>query len=323
MLELLHGLPGLIVGRQNARHLHAIPGVARFLSAFHTNHAGTRNYKLYIPSAYYGQPLPLVVMLHGCKQDPDDFAAGTRMNALAEEYHCLVAYPAQGRSANGFKCWNWFNSLNQQRDHGEPSIIAGITCDIIDNWNVDTQRIYVAGLSAGGAMAVIMGTTYPELYAAVGVHSGLAYAGAHDARSAFAAMKHGAQPVSGAEAVAEDAEPMPIIVFHGDQDAVVHPDNGAHVIAQNAPATAQHVVAEGSSASVEQGAVADGHTYTRTIHTDLDGQVAAEHWVVHGAGHAWSGGSPAGSFTDPKGPDASQEMLRFFLKKKNATAAAE
>lgn len=170
-------------------------GSARFLDGTYTNHAGTRNFKLYVPSGYHGQALPLVVMLHGCKQDPDDFADGARMNALAEEQQCLVVYPEQTWFANGYKCWNWFKAVDQQRDQGEPSLIAGITRQIIDTYHVDTQRVYIAGLSSGGSMAVIMGTTYPDLYVAIGVHSGLAYAGAHDLYSAIIAMRIGARVV--------------------------------------------------------------------------------------------------------------------------------
>ncbi len=271
----------------------------KFLAGAFTNHAGTRAYKLYVPSAYHGQALPLVVMLHGCTQNPDDFAAGTRLNAIAEEKPCLVLYPAQAQSANGSKCWNWFNAVDQQRGQGEPSIIAGMTQDIIDSYHVDPAQVYIAGLSAGGAMAVIMGTAYPELYAAVGIHSGLPYAAATDLPSALAAMKG-----SGAPAAAARLQAMPIIVFHGDRDQTVHPRNGDHIIAQTVPRQA--------AAEVEQGQARGGHAYTRTVHEDVDGKVVGEQWLVHGAGHAWSGGSSRGSYTDGKGPDASQEMMRFF-----------
>lgn len=298
----------------------AEPAVARkssaqFLDRTYSNAAGSLAYKLFIPSGYHGQPLPLVVMLHGCKQDPDDFANGTRMNVPAEELQCLVAYPAQSQCANGFRCWNWFNAVDQQRDQGEPSMIAGITRDVIDTFNADRRRVYIAGLSAGGAMAVIMGTTYPELYAAVGVHSGLAYAGASDLFSAIVAMCSGARIVlphkdRDAQTIAS-ARGMSTIVFHGDMDTTVHPDNGNLVLEQSAsnPIDGSWL----SDISVEQGQVPDGHAYTRTIHKDAAGRPVAEQWLVHGAGHAWSGGNASGSFTDSKGPDATREMLRFFL----------
>jgi poly(hydroxyalkanoate) depolymerase family esterase len=164
-----------------------LPG--HFVDGSYTNDAGTRNYKLYVPSTYSGQPAPLLVMLHGCSQHPDDFALGTGMNVVAEEYGCLVVYPAQSGQANASRCWNWYNAVEQQRGQGEPAIIAGLTQDIMARHVIDPSQVYVAGLSAGGAMAAILGTLYPELYAAVGVHSGLPFAAAHDLGSAIAAMQ--------------------------------------------------------------------------------------------------------------------------------------
>jgi poly(hydroxyalkanoate) depolymerase family esterase len=221
------------------------------------------------------------------------------MNALAEEMQCLVLYPAQSQQANSSRCWNWFNAVDQQRDQGEPSIIAGMTEAVMHNHAVDRAQVYVAGLSAGGAMATIMGTLYPELYAAVGVHSGLPFASAHDLPSALAAMKgkFGPQKAGG--------RAIPIIVFHGDKDTTVHPVNGDELIKRGAHNTARDV-------KVEPGRVPDGHAYTRTVHQSEDGTAHAEQWLIHGAGHAWSGGSARGSYTDGKGPDASREMMRFF-----------
>jgi poly(hydroxyalkanoate) depolymerase family esterase len=274
----------------------ALPGT--FTDHSFTNPAGTRAYKLYVPGSYGGQAAPLVVMLHGCTQDPDDFALGTQMNVLAEEFGCLVVYPAQSMQANASRCWNWFNAIDQTRDQGEPSIIAGITREVMAFHGADPAQVYVAGLSAGGAMATIMGTLYPELYAAVGVHSGLPFASAQDLPSALAAMKGDFKPRR------EPGKAIPIIVFHGDRDTTVHPAAGEELIA--------HVRHVSKDVSVEPGSVPDGHNYTRTLHQREDGRVHAEHWVIHGAGHAWSGGSERGSYTDRKGPDASREMLRFF-----------
>jgi poly(hydroxyalkanoate) depolymerase family esterase len=258
--------------------------------ASYTNGSGTRAYKTYIPARGEGQARPLVVMLHGCKQNPDDFAAGTRMNELADEIGFIVVYPEQGTAANASQCWNWCQPDNQQRDDGEPSLIAGITRAVIANYGVDPRRVYVAGLSAGGAMAAIMGHTYPDLYAAVGIHSGLPYAAARDLPSALIAMRGWSRRSIAREAV-------PTIVFHGDGDTTVHPRNGEQVF---------------TSETVENGEES-GRKYTRTIQADASGKPALEHWLVHGAGHAWSGGSVNGSYTDPRGPDATRAMLRFFL----------
>jgi poly(hydroxyalkanoate) depolymerase family esterase len=297
-----------------------VPDGARFIDRSYSDQAGTRAYKLYVPSGYHGQALPLIVMLHGCTQSPDDFAAGTRMNELAQERTCFVVYPAQSTSANFSKCWNWFSPRDQQRDHGEPALIAGITRQVMRDYSVDPGRVYVAGLSAGAAAAAIMGTAYPDLYAAVGVHSGLACGAASDLPSAFAAMRHGKAEAGRRHGRGEDAEPfarvVPTIVFHGDHDTTVNPCNGDQVIAQSRVA-----VPAGLRTTVENGQVPGGHAYSRTLHADANGRAILEQWVVRGAGHAWSGGSAAGSYTDPRGPDASREMLRFFLEHLHPSAA--
>ena len=300
--------------RRSPPHADVVPDGGRFLAASYSNQAGSRAYKLYVPSGYRGQAVPLVVMLHGCTQSPDDFAAGTRMNVLAEEHTCLVAYPAQAASANASKCWNWFSPRDQQRGQGEPSLIAGITRQVMRDYAVDPERVYVAGLSAGAAAAAIMGTAYPDLYAAIGVHSGLACGAASDLPSAFAAMSQGDARVreSGGGGY---RQMVPTIVFHGDQDGTVHPRNGDQVVAQSASAVAS------LQTTVQHGRVPGGHAYSRTLHADARGQTILEQWVIHGAGHAWSGGSPAGSYTDPRGPDAAREMLRFFLEHPAQAAA--
>ena len=287
----------------------SLPEGAQFLSASYTNAAGSRQYKLYVPAAYHGQSLPLVVMLHGCTQDPDDFAAGTQMNAAAELQKCLVLYPQQSKSANNAKCWNWFSSSDQKRDAGEPSIIAGMTREVAASYQVDQRQIYIAGLSAGGAMAAIMGTTYPDLYAGVAVHSGLPYGAATDLPSAMAAMKSGmtrdpAQAQQGPGT--RGFKGIPIIVFHGDADHTVNMKNGQQVMASAPPTSGT------TSRSREEGQVANGHAYTRTVHKDASGKPVAEHWLIHGFGHAWAGGSALGSYTDARGPDATGEMMRFF-----------
>ena len=277
-----------------------LPQTGSFEERSHANAAGRRSYRLYIPSSHRGQALPLVVMLHGCTQSPEDFAAGTRMNDLAEEQGFFVAYPTQTRAANAQKCWNWFSAADQQRDRGEPSLIAGITRQIMADLAVDRARVFIAGLSAGGAAAAIMGAAYPDLYAAVGVHSGLACGAASDVASAFAAMKRGGRPI-----VTTSRPLMPTIVFHGDGDTTVNPINGDQVIAQAKAAANLRL-------TVSRGEAPGGIGYVRSIQSDESGRPVLEQWVLHGAGHAWSGGSPAGSYTEPRGPDASREMLRFF-----------
>lgn len=285
----------------------------KFLAGSCSNSAGTRSYKLYVPSSYTGQEeLPLIVMLHGCKQNPDDFAAGTRMNQVAEENHCLVVYPGQAQGANMSNCWNWFKEGEQQRDRGEPSIIADITRKILADYKVDRRRVYIAGLSAGGAMAAIMADSYPDLYAAVGIHSGLPAGAAHDLPSAFAAMR-GAAP-GRRKAATDPGKSMPVIVFHGDRDHTVNPANGKQALAQCAADNTTAPAGEaGSGIRVEKGQVPNGRRYTRSIQMDERGHPVAEHWVIHGAGHAWSGGSRQGSYTDPQGPNAAKEMVRFFI----------
>ena len=282
-----------------------VPDGTRFIEGTYSNPAGSRAYKLFIPSRYQERPLPLVVMLHGCTQSPDDFAAGTRMNFIAEEQNCFVVYPAQPSRANPAKCWNWFRTADQQRGRGEPSLIAGITRQIMESYLVDRKRVYVGGLSAGAAAAAIMGTTYSDLYAAIGIHSGLACGVATDLPSALTAMKQGDPPDR--KINLGDRQPVPTIVFHGDRDTTVHPNNGGQILEQSVRTMA-------TQKKVHRGQVPGGHTYTRTVLSDASGRKMLEHWNIHGAGHAWSGGSPAGSYTDPGGPDATREMLRFFLE---------
>jgi poly(hydroxyalkanoate) depolymerase family esterase len=284
----------------------------QFLTKSFSNQVGSRAYKLYVPSQYRGQPLPLIVMLHGCTQSPDDFAAGTRMNLRAEEDHCFVAYPEQAASANISKCWNWFRSGDQIRGQGEPALIAGLTRQVMTDYSVDEERVYAAGLSAGAAAAAVLAAAYPDLYAAIGVHSGLACGTASDVPSAFAAMRRSvpvARRRSGnLSGRGGYSRIVPAIVFHGDQDTTVHPSNGDQVIAQ-----LKEALATDARVTVEHGRVRGGRAYTRTIHRDAADHSIFEQWVIHGAGHAWSGGSPTGSYTDPQGPDATREMLRFFL----------
>jgi poly(hydroxyalkanoate) depolymerase family esterase len=297
-------------------HRPASPAVKRTAGQFsafsYSNAAGSRTYRLYVPSGDPasggpGGPLPLVVMLHGGTQDAATFAAATGMNDLAEREKFLVAYPEQARSANAGRYWNWFVPGHQRRDAGEPSLIAGITGQVTDHYGIDAARVYVAGFSAGGAMAAVMAAAYPDLYAAVGVHSGLAYAAANDVASAFAAMRHGPSHLA-----RSPARPLPLIVFHGDRDATVAPANAASLIHHALMAASPDRRPETLPTAVTGGQVPGGHAYSRTRYQDPARATLAELWTIHESGHAWSGGIPHGSYTDPDGPDASAEFIRFF-----------
>ncbi len=284
----------------------------RFVEGSHTTPQGRRDYKLYIPpqAAWAKHPLPLVVMLHGCTQDADDFAAGTAMNAAARERGLFVLYPQQSAQANPQRCWNWFKHSHQARERGEPALLASMVRTVMASQPIDPDRVWVAGLSAGGAMAAILAQTHPDLFAAAGVHSGLAAGSARDLPSAMAAMRQGASTASDAAAIK-----VPTIVFHGDADTTVHPANGTQAFSAALTAGSK----PGSGVAVEQ---PGRRSATRRIARAADGSVQAEHWLVQGAPHAWSGGSSRGSYTDPTGPDATVEMLRFFSQHPRIPSAA-
>ena len=287
-----------------------------------SNAAGSRAYKLYVPAGKPVAPRPLVVMLHGCTQSADDFAAGTQMNKLADEQGCLVLYPEQSAQANTSKCWNWFKPQDQERGAGEPALLAGIVGEVARRHGVDPRRIFVAGLSAGAAMAVVLGETYPELFAGVGAHSGLPYGSAHDIPSALSAMKGGRGAMSGMAGMTKvrpakkAQQAVPIIVFHGDRDHTVQQSNGAQIVRQASEAHGALAVI-----STQTGKSSGGRQYSRSVHADASGQPLIESWTLHGAGHAWSGGHASGSYTDGHGPDASAEMLRFFMALPRASSA--
>jgi poly(hydroxyalkanoate) depolymerase family esterase len=293
------------------------PGGGAFLALSHSGPTGGRDYKLFVPS----QPeaaASLVVMLHGCTQNPDDFAAGTGMNALAERGGFYVAYPAQNRSAHPQKCWKWYDPADQGRASGEAAIVAGITQEVLGAYGIDPARVYIAGMSAGGAAAMNIAHAYSDLYAAVGVHSGLAAGCARDLGSALRAMQGGAPGFGAGPSFGATVAPkrIPTIIFHGMEDNTVSVRNADQILAQ-AEASGLTAIAENVEAT---DARLRGHPYVRTRYADRTGRVVVEDWRIRGAGHAWSGGRPEGSYTDPEGPDASRAMLDFFGEHRLAKA---
>jgi poly(hydroxyalkanoate) depolymerase family esterase len=282
-------------------------GEGVLLDRMYQNDAGARRYKIYVPPDS-NQRAPVIVMLHGGTQPVLDYAAGTGMNQLADLHHFLVVYPEQDARANPMRYWNWFRPQDQQPRGGEPSLIAGITHEVIGDENADPDRVFIAGFSAGAAMATVMAATHPQLYAAAGVHSGLPYGAAHDVPSAFALMR-GGSPTSHREPPLR----IPLIVFHGDHDEIVNVVNASNIRQQRLGIDGVVTAADG--VRVTHGQVPGGHPYTKTIYSD-DADVLLEQWIVHGAGHAWFGGTAGCSYTDPRGPAASAEMVRFFAERR-------
>lgn len=305
---------------------HTDTGTDTFGTGTHTHAGITRRYKLYTPPHATDPVTALVVMLHGCTQNPDDFAAGTDMNTLAREQGFMVVYPEQAQDANPQRCWNWFKHNHQKRGSGEPALIANLAQTLAQKHGINPRRVFVAGLSAGGAMAAIVGVAYPDVFAAVGVHSGLASGAAGNVAEALIAMKSGSakgvmsRGASADKTVAHKA--LPTIVFHGDQDQTVHMRNGEEVLAAVLGGQTDRTATAGTHAAkvVDQGVSLRGRRFTRTSYSDAAGTPVAEYWVLHGGGHAWSGGSPSGSYTDSTGPDASREMLRFFFSQPEGQA---
>jgi poly(hydroxyalkanoate) depolymerase family esterase len=299
----------------------ARPRPGSFEAHVFSNGAGRRRYKVYVPAGAFDAPPAVIVMLHGCTQSADDFAAGTQMNRHADAHGFLVVYPEQAADANASKCWNWFQPKDQLRGTGEASLIAGIASAVADRQGADPRRVFVAGLSAGAAMAVVMGETYPDVFTGVGVHSGLPYGSAHDIPSALAAMKGGRSGLPGLKQAGLAAgarraksvhatQAVPLIVFHGDRDHTVQQANAAQIVQQARDAHAGDATLKVTTSS---GVAPGGRRFSRSVDTDSHGQTRIESWTVHGAGHAWSGGHASGSYTDSAGPDASAEMVRFFL----------
>lgn len=275
----------------------------QFVSGTFTRDGVSLNYKLYLPPGESIAPRPLILMLHGCSQDPDDFAAGTRMNELALRHGWLVLYPEQATGVHPQGCWHWFNGNHQQRGRGEPALLAALTRHVVHTHRANIHHVHVAGLSAGGAMAAVLGRTYPDIFASVGVHSGLPFGVAHQAGEALEVMRNG-PATHRVEAGATPPRSVPTIVFHGTRDMTVHPLNGEQLYAD--------AIGDVSSAERVEHGREGGRAYTRKTCTDVDGCSIAELWLIEGAGHAWSGGDQRGSYADWQGPDAASQMICFF-----------
>jgi len=289
--------------------------------------ADNRPYMVYTPAHYQvGTVVPLVVMLHGCTQTAEDFAAGTQMNQLAEQYGFIVVYPQQTAKENQNRCWNWFTSSNQTRGRGEPASIAGVVHALVEqtsHWTIDTNRIYVAGISAGASMAVVLGATYPDIFAAIGVHSGIEYQAATNLPQSLKVMRRGGpdpvlQGQRAHEAMGNFARRVPTIVFHGTQDPIVSPINGEQIVQQwiqtnQLTLNGTYQADFHRPSRTTAGQVPGGRAYTVSSWTDTNGEEVQVYWKVQGLGHAWSGGSPNGSYTDPLGPKASLAMHQFFM----------
>jgi len=270
-------------------------------------------------------PVPLVVVLHGCTQDAASIAAGTRMDEVADRAGFVVAYPEQTRSANAQGCWNWFASEHQARAGGEPAqlaqVLRAITADTA-RWTIDPRRVFVAGMSAGGAMAAVLAATHPDLVAGLAVHSGLAFGAASSPARAFSAMAGGAgDPARLGERVVQamgrHARPVPTLVIHGSADRLVSPVNGDQVSAQWLAANG---LLSGGGHDPERptarvtGRVRNGHAYERSRWHDGEGLLVGESLRVEGLGHAWSGGRAGQSHSDPRGPSASETIWAFFAQ---------
>ncbi len=300
-----------------------------WISGRASNAAGARNYALWVPSGYdKRRPTPLVMMLHGCLQSPQDLAAISGMNAVADKNSFLVVYPEQIKEANPLRCWNWFDEKHQTRDSGEPALLASIVEQVVSTHKIDPRRVYIAGISAGAAMAVVMGASYPDLFSGVGVMAGLAFKSATTVESGLAAMKKGgpdprqlallAFEAMRNHATGKSIRRMPVIVFHGEADPYLSPINASQVIEQWAKTNdylddgKDNESVKSEPAKTIEGSTPAGYRYTRYLYNDRSGRLLLEKWIVKGLGHAWSGSPTAMPFADPKGPNASEEMWRFF-----------
>lgn len=291
---------------------------------------GSRKYKLWIPASHDPQlASPLVVMLHGCRQKPGNLAEISGMNVVADKNNFLAVYPEQPLHANLLRCWNWFDPKHQSRGAGEPAVLAAVIEQVSSSYKVDGSRVYVAGISAGGAMAVILGATYPDLISAVGVVAGMEYGAAAGMSEGLAAMKHGGpdpeqQGLAAFAAMRQGLSErprhrMPVIIFQGDADPYVNTLNASQIMSQWAR-TNQCLNGHEQDGCVLDNAqpakatVPGGRNFEKYAYKDAGGRLLMEKWMVEGMGHAWPGSPVAADYADPKGPNASEEMWRFFCE---------
>jgi poly(hydroxyalkanoate) depolymerase family esterase len=291
----------------------------RLLNQTYSAAAGTLSYQVYVPSTYAAaSPLPLIVALHGCTETADKFRQLTHFDQLAESKHVIVVFPEQSSQNNSSNCWNWYKTEHMKRGAGEPSLIAGVTQKVRQQYSVDPKRIYATGLSAGGAMASVVSATYPDVFAAAGVASGCEY-GATAACAGYRGIDPETAGRQAYEAMGAQARVMPVIIFQGDQDKTVPPVNADQLVQQWQATNdlADNGKRDGSipaaPAKVDRGAVPNGRSYTVKHYADSHGKNVAQYWVVHGMDHAWSGGCSCQPFSDPTGPDASAAMYDFFM----------
>jgi poly(hydroxyalkanoate) depolymerase family esterase len=314
--EFPASVPAPAVEPAPARTTPSADGPGVFLKGRHGEAGASRNYRLFVPPGHFDHPPALVVMLHGCTQDPEDFARGTAMNRHALEQGFFVLYPEQSKKANPMRCWNWFKTSDQARGKGEAALLTGMVEAVVREHQLDRRSVYVAGLSAGGAMAAILAHAYPDVYAAAGVHSGLAPGAAGNVMAAMSVMRSGQSSAVAMPPRGSEGPVVPVIAFQGDADSTVNPRNGEQLLdALLRQAVAEKALSDAQTQApeVSAGQSPGGQRFTRSEYRDAKGRVIAEYWELHGAGHAWAGGSPDGSYTDPQGPDASAAMLRFFF----------
>jgi len=287
----------------------------------YTSSEGTRPWRLFVPSrATNAMPSMLLVMLHGCTQSANDFAAGSRMDVVAEEQGYFVLYPEQLAKANARSCWNWFDAAHQMHGHGEPSLIAGMVNEIARKYAIDAARVHLVGVSAGAAMATLTAVAYPQQFATLTSASGIGWRAATDVVRALTVMQKGGGdglPTSQMmiAAMGSTARAVPTLVLHGGRDAVVNAKNADDLATQWVGVHDALRARNGEPALLADAAAAtrsdNGYTVNERSWRDSKGSARVTLIRIEDLGHAWSGGSTVGTFTDAKGPDASRLIAAF------------